>query len=65
MSETFYRKKGRRYIPVAEYDSELSHSFGEGHSLVYCKPGSNDIAFANPMQQCRALLMAFGKKETT
>lgn len=40
MSTTFYIKKGRRYFPVNEYDSELLDSFPEGAHLVMVKPGS-------------------------
>jgi hypothetical protein len=34
MRETYYKKRGRRYIPVAEYDSELVDSFPIGTHLV-------------------------------
>ena len=40
MKETFYRKVGRRYVPVKEYDDELLHSFSKGVHLVVCQPGS-------------------------
>lgn len=40
MKETYYTKKGRRYIPVSEYDSELIDSFAKGSHLVVCRPGS-------------------------
>jgi hypothetical protein len=39
MKETYYKRVGRRYVPVAEYDSDLSNSFGPGAHLVICKPG--------------------------
>ena len=39
MKKVFYEKVGRRYRPVAEYDSELVDSFGRGTHLVMCYPG--------------------------
>lgn len=35
----YYEKIGRRYVPVAEYDSDLSHSYPRGTHLVICNPG--------------------------
>lgn len=39
MRETYYVKRGRRYVPVAEYDSDLTDSFPAGTHLVQCYPG--------------------------
>lgn len=39
MKETYYKRVGRRYVPVAEYDNELLNSFSKGAHLVICKPG--------------------------
>lgn len=39
MRETYYKKRGRRYIPVAEYDSDLMDSFPKGTHLVQSYPG--------------------------
>ena len=36
----FYKKVGRRYEPVSEYDSEYCDSYPKGSHLVVCKPGS-------------------------
>lgn len=36
---TFYKKVGKRYKPVAEYDPELRDSFFEGSCLIVCRPG--------------------------
>lgn len=41
----FYEKKGRRYIPVSEYDSEYLDSFSEGTHLVMCYPGGQSRRF--------------------
>ena len=34
MKETYYVKKGRKYIPISEYDSEISQSIKYGTHLV-------------------------------
>lgn len=36
----FYKKAGRRYVPVSEYDSEYCDSYPKGSHLVVSKPGS-------------------------
>jgi hypothetical protein len=41
MRETYYKKCGRRYVPVAEYDSDLMDSFPKGTHLVQCYPGGS------------------------
>jgi hypothetical protein len=39
MKKIYYEKKGRRYVPVSEYDSEYLDSFSKGTHLVMCYPG--------------------------
>ena len=39
MKKIFYEKVGRRYRPVAEYDSDFLDSFDKGTHLVMCYPG--------------------------
>ena len=39
MKKIYYVKEGRRYRPVAEYDSDLMDSFPKGNHLVMCYPG--------------------------
>jgi len=39
MKKVFYEKKGRRYVPVSEYDSEYLDSFSKGTHIVICYPG--------------------------
>lgn len=39
MRNTFYIKKGRRYVPVSDYDSDLCDSYSYGAHLVVVKPG--------------------------
>lgn len=46
MSKTiFYKKVGRKYVPVAEYDNELLDSFPKGNHLVMCYPGGSSRRF--------------------
>jgi len=39
MKTTFYKRVGRRYVEVLEYDTELIDSYPQGAHLVVCKPG--------------------------
>lgn len=39
MKKIFYVKEGRRYVPVSEYDSDLTDSFAKGNHLVMVYPG--------------------------
>ena len=39
MKKVYYEKKGRRYFPVSEYDSDLLNSFPRGNHVVMCYPG--------------------------
>jgi len=41
----FYEKVGRRYVPVAEYDSDLLDSFPKGNHLVMSYPGGTSRRF--------------------
>ena len=45
MKKIFYEKKGRRYVPVAEYDSDYLDSFPKGNHLVMCYPGGASRRF--------------------
>jgi len=38
-TKLYYEKRGRRYVPVAEYDSTYLDSFPKGTHLVMCYPG--------------------------
>ena len=38
--ETFYRRQGRRYVPVTYYDSALDSSWYEGAHLVIAEPNT-------------------------
>lgn len=39
MKRTFYEKKGRRYVPVSEYDNDIIDAFPKGTHLVMTYPG--------------------------
>lgn len=41
MKKIYYEKVGRRYKPVAEYDSELLDAFPKGAHLVIVYPGGS------------------------
>ena len=49
MKKTYYEKRGRRYVPVSEYDSDLFHSMSKGSHLVMCYPGGSSTRYnVNP-----------------
>jgi hypothetical protein len=39
MKKIYYEKKGRKYVPVAEYDNDFLDSFTKGNHLVMSYPG--------------------------
>ena len=43
MKKIYYEKIGRKYLPVAEYDSNLSDSFRKGAHLVMSHPGGRTV----------------------
>jgi hypothetical protein len=43
--KVFYEKRGRRYYPVAEYDSTYMDSLPKGNHLVMCYPGGTSRRF--------------------
>jgi hypothetical protein len=45
VKKVFYEKKGRKYVPVSEYDNELMDSFPKGTHLVMCYPGGSSRRF--------------------
>jgi hypothetical protein len=45
MKKIYYEKVGRKYVPVAEYDSDFVDSFPKGNHLVMCYPGGNSRRF--------------------
>jgi hypothetical protein len=49
MKEIFYKKVGRRYVPVSEYDQTLMDAFPKGSHLVICYPGGKSTRYnVNP-----------------
>ena len=45
MKKIYYEKVGRKYVPVAEYDSTYLDSFPKGNHLVMCYPGGSSRRF--------------------
>lgn len=45
MKTVFYKKVGRRYKPVSEYDDELMMSFPKGTHIVMCYPGGQSTRY--------------------
>lgn len=45
MKKIYYEKRGRRYVPVAEYDNDWMDSFPKGTHLVMCYPGGGSRRF--------------------
>jgi hypothetical protein len=45
VKKIYYEKKGRRYVPVAEYDNDLMDSFTKGNHLVMSYPGGTSRRF--------------------
>jgi len=41
----FYKKVGRRYIPVSEYDQELTSAFPKGTHIVMTYPGGSSTRY--------------------
>ena len=41
----FYKKVGRRYVPVYEYDQTLMDAFPKGAHLVICYPGGQSTRY--------------------
>jgi hypothetical protein len=45
MKKIYYEKKGRRYVPVAEYDNDFMDSFAKGNHLVMIYPGGKSTRY--------------------
>jgi hypothetical protein len=45
MKTIYYKKEGRKYVPVSEYDSELMDAFPQGTHLVICYPGGKNTRY--------------------
>ena len=47
--EIFYKKVGRKYVPVSEYDSDLSYALPKGAHLLIVYPGGQSTRYnVNP-----------------
>lgn len=45
MKTVFYKKEGRKYVPVSEYDQDLLDAFPKGTHVVMCYPGGQSRRF--------------------
>ena len=45
MKTLFYKKEGRRYVPVSEFDHELSYALPKGSHLIICYPGGQSTRY--------------------
>jgi hypothetical protein len=45
MKKIYYEKRGRRYVPVAEYDNDFMDSLTKGNHLVMSYPGGTSRRF--------------------
>ena len=45
MKKIYYEKRGRRYVPVAEYDGDFMDSFTKGNHLLMVYPGGQSRRF--------------------
>jgi hypothetical protein len=45
MKKVYYEKRGRRYYPVSEYDSDYLDSFPKGAHIVMCYPGGKSTRY--------------------
>lgn len=61
---TLYKKVGRRYVPVKEYDEELTNSYHRGTHLVISEPGHKITRF-NIKPEHAPLIAAGIKAEET
>lgn len=43
--QIFYKKVGRRYVPVSEYDQTLMDAFPKGTHIVMCYPGGQSTRY--------------------
>lgn len=41
MKEVYYKKVGRKYVPVSEYDSSLMSALPKGNHMIMCYPGGS------------------------
>ncbi len=59
MKKIYYEKVGRRYKPVAEYDSNLMDGLPKGNHLIMCYPGGSSRRFN--IQPALAPMIAAGR----
>jgi len=45
MKQTYYEKRGRRYVPVSEYDPDWQDAMPRGNHLIMCYPGGRSTRY--------------------
>lgn len=45
MKKVFYEKRGRRYVPVSEYDSDLLDALPKGTHIIMSHPGGRSTRY--------------------
>lgn len=45
MKQIFYKKVGRRYVPVSEYDDSLISALPKGTHIIMCYPGGQSTRY--------------------
>jgi hypothetical protein len=45
MRKIFYEKVGRKYVPVSEYNSELTQAFPKGTHIIMSYPGGSSTRY--------------------
>ena len=45
MKKIYYEKRGRRYVPVSEYDSNLTDALPKGNHLIMSYPGGTTTRY--------------------
>jgi hypothetical protein len=58
MTTTYYVKRGRRYLPVSQWDSQLDQAMPPGHHLVSVRPGQESRLYN--IEPARAPMIAAG-----
>lgn len=61
--ETYYVKRGRKYVPVKYHDSEITESFPEGATLIIKKGNLRMYRYSVPMELASAAAVLEWLKE--
>jgi hypothetical protein len=67
INETYYKKVGRRYVPVSYYDSDLTHALQDGCTLIVKNKGATSFIRNNITPDNAAIVaaMVYAKETLT